>query len=150
MNANTDYVSRMEKHFPFYIDHRYFNEKMYKLTHPDYAGGILYVGQTMGALSKRLVDHKRSRSKRMRDFFETHDRDKLDIELIESYPCYNKYQASHREQYWIDTLDPLLNCPKNPPWQWNFYPRPDYTVLQKLFNDTFDIYYDDLPELITV
>jgi predicted GIY-YIG superfamily endonuclease len=149
-NENEDYVCRMEKHFPFYLDHRYFNMKIYKLTHPDYTGDeILYIGQTLRSLHARLMAHRRSRTNKMTNFFKTYNKNRLNIELIESYPCYNKYQASYREQYSIDILKPLLNCPNNPPWQWGYYPRPDYVVLEKLFNDTFDnIYYDDIPKLI--
>jgi len=32
-----------------------------------------------------------------------------DFEIIEKYPCENLTEASKREQYWIDTLEPTLN-----------------------------------------
>jgi hypothetical protein len=32
-----------------------------------------------------------------------------DFEIIEKYPCENITEASKREQYWIDTLEPTLN-----------------------------------------
>ena len=133
----------------FTYDNRYFNGKIYRLKHPDFPNDILYVGQTIQSLPERVSQHIHdSLSEKFMTFRNNHDIKKMMIELIEDYPCYNKLELSYREQHWINSLNPLLNS-INSYSDFHKPPPIDYTVLEEVYNNTFDnIYYDDLPTLI--
>ena len=96
----------------FTFDERYYRGKIYQLKHID-ANQCLYVGQTISSLNTRLRKHKQparsGRISKIKEYMKEHGRDGLSIEMTEEYPCYNKESLAHREQYWIDKLNPVMN-----------------------------------------
>ncbi len=82
---------------------RDFNKaKIYKITN-DYNDDI-YIGSTCDTLIKRFIKHK-SKSKIENSILYQKMRDigveRFRIELIEDYPCEDKYQLLQRESFWI-------------------------------------------------
>jgi group I intron endonuclease len=85
------------------------NAKIYKITN-DYNDEV-YVGSTCNTLIKRFSHHKcsarkfnaRALYKLMNEIGETRFR----IELIEHYPCEDKYQLRQREGYFIREMGTL-------------------------------------------
>ncbi len=80
------------------MDERYQNGKIYRLTCDDPT--MVYYGSTITTLAKRLALHKAPSnttvSRKMRDA------GRLQIELLEHYPCNSKKELQQREQYYID------------------------------------------------
>lgn len=75
----------------------YQNGKIYKLWSP--STGLTYYGSTTQKLAQRLAEHKANQGKyeskivmKQPDYC---------IELLENYPCSNKYQLERKEGEWI-------------------------------------------------
>ncbi len=79
--------------------------KIYKITN-DYNDDV-YIGSTCGELNKRFSQHKcvsKDPSKHNIKFYKLINEigfERFRIELIENYPCEDKYQLRQREWYWI-------------------------------------------------
>ena len=90
---------------------RYQNGKIYKLVNS--VDDKIYIGSTCSTLAKRKSAHKgtckREIGRRVYAHLSTIGWDKIDIVLIESFPCNSKEELFKREHYWIDTLKPQLN-----------------------------------------
>jgi len=83
--------------YNFIIDHRYFDGKIYCI-YSKRLPKLLYIGSTVRALRKRFSAHKQKPINRtIAKLFAKYD--DMTIELIENYPCFNKDQLCHREQY---------------------------------------------------
>jgi hypothetical protein len=88
----------------------YKNGKIYKLVSPS---GLVYVGSTCQALSKRKTTHKNDykRWKAGDQHFMTSYKlfdesvDDIDIVLLEDCPCERKEQLHARERHWIDNTE---------------------------------------------
>lgn len=85
--------------------------KIYKITN-DFNDDV-YVGSTCDTLAKRFSSHKSSlncKSKKDRPLYVLMDNigtDRFRIELIEHYPCQDKYQLRQREGYFIREIGTL-------------------------------------------
>ena len=86
---------------------KYQNAKIYKLTVPD--GSLVYYGSTVQYLRKRLHHHKENWEKYKKGkkgcimsfkLFETGL--KVDIFLVEQFPCNDKEQLRARERFFIE------------------------------------------------
>jgi len=75
----------------------YQDGKIYKLV----GGGITYYGSTCDELHKRLYYHKAKSNKcKSKLLFDTGD--KVEIILVERYPCNDKSELHQRERYYIE------------------------------------------------
>jgi len=80
----------------------YQNGKIYKLV-SDKTDNI-YIGSTCSNLSKRLSEHKTLKNKTSAKQLFT-DEAKVEIILIESYPCKSKDELRARERHYQTTID---------------------------------------------
>jgi hypothetical protein len=75
----------------------YQDGKIYKLV----GGGLTYYGSTCNELYKRFHQHKKkSNCAKSKQLFDTGD--KVDIVLVEKYPCNDKMELHKRERYYIE------------------------------------------------
>ena len=75
----------------------YQDAKIYKLV----GGGLTYYGSTCNELRIRLYQHKSNINKcKSKQLFNTGD--KVDIVLVEKYPCNDKLELHQRERYHIE------------------------------------------------
>ena len=81
------------------MDSRYKNGKIYKLVCD--ATPIVYYGSTIKTLSLRLSHHKSHKTCCSRELFELGN---VSIELVEEYPCNNKYELQSRERFYIEFM----------------------------------------------
>lgn len=83
--------------------------KIYKITN-DYNDDI-YVGSTCDTLVKRFSRHRKDCKKRnhlpLYELIEKIGFERFRIELIENYPCEDKYQLRQKEGLWIRQLGTL-------------------------------------------
>ena len=92
----------------------YSKGKIYKITN-DYNDEI-YVGSTCNTLVKRFIQHKSKRKsedlvhKPLYKLINEIGFDRFRIELIENFPCDDKYQLRQREGYWIRQLGNMNRC----------------------------------------
>ena len=78
----------------------YQDAKIYKLV----GGGLTYYGSTCNELYKRLWSHKSNFNKcKSKLLFDSGD--KVEIILIEKYPCNDKMELHKRERYYIENND---------------------------------------------
>jgi group I intron endonuclease len=94
---------------------KYITAKIYKLTNS--IDNKIYVGSTIKSLSHRLGSHRthcRTSKSLVYDHFRAIGVENVKIELIEHYPCKSNTELRKRERYWVDLLEPELNC--NKPW----------------------------------
>lgn len=82
----------------------YQNGKIYKLV----GGGLTYYGSTTNELHKRLFQHRVPKAIETKKFtsyklFETGD--KVEIILVEKYPCNDKNELTRRERYYIENFE---------------------------------------------
>ena len=92
---------------------KYNNGKIYKLVCED---GCYYIGATIQKLNHIFNSHKKSSKKvvcRVYDHINIIGWDKVQIELVELYPCNNKQELNKREQYYIDQANHHLPCLNN-------------------------------------
>jgi group I intron endonuclease len=95
-----------------------FNKgKIYKITN-DYNDDI-YVGSTCDTLIRRFINHKarfkkeRSKNSSIYKLMNEIGFERFRIELIEEYPCQDKYQLRQREGHFIrelGTLNMRIEC----------------------------------------
>ena len=91
----------------------YKNGKVYRLVSPS---GKQYVGSTTQPLSKRLhahkYDYKRWKSGKTHyvTSFELFESEKVEVILIEDFPCDRKEQLHARERYYVEQLDCVNKC----------------------------------------
>ena len=91
------------------IDDRYKNGKIYKIV--DRINENIYIGSTIKTLNKRLSEHKcyykRKENGKCNSYsytsFEIIENDDFYIELIEEYPCNNRYELELQERFHIET-----------------------------------------------
>jgi|LakMenEpi03Aug12_release.lakeMendotaPanAssembly.Ray.scaffolds.fasta_scaffold662925_2 group I intron endonuclease len=82
--------------------------KIYKITN-DFNDDV-YIGSTCGELNKRFSQHKcisKDPSKQKSTFYNLVNEigfERFRIELIENFPCEDKYKLRQREGYWIREL----------------------------------------------
>ncbi len=75
----------------------YKNGKIYKLV----GGGLTYYGSTCNELRIRLYQHKKKSNKcKSKLLFDSDD--KIEIILVEKYPCNDKMELHQRERYYIE------------------------------------------------
>ena len=82
--------------------------KIYKITN-DYNDDI-YIGSTCDTLIKRYIKHKskmKTENTKLYIFMNKIGIERFRIELIENYPCEDKYQLLQRESYWIREIGTL-------------------------------------------
>ncbi len=78
----------------------YQNAKIYKLV----GGGLTYYGSTCSELRYRLYKHKsKFNDCKSKLLFETDD--KVEIILVEKYPCNDKMELHQRERYYIENFE---------------------------------------------
>jgi group I intron endonuclease len=91
--------------------------KIYKITN-DFNDHV-YVGSTCDLLTKRFSGHKKSMysiEKKERPLYKLMNEigfERFRIELLEEFPCQDKYQLRQREGYWIreiGTLNKRIEC----------------------------------------
>lgn len=88
------------------IDERYKQGKIYKLV--DRTNGNIYIGSTINTLNYRLRGHKKSYKIHKKGkcksttSFEIIENNNYYIELIEDYPCNNRYELEQRERFHIE------------------------------------------------
>lgn len=82
------------------MDPRYKNGKIYKLVCD--ATPIVYYGSTIKSLPQRLAKHNSgSNTCGSKELF---DAGNVSIELVEEYPCNNKYELESRERFYIEFM----------------------------------------------
>lgn len=75
----------------------YQDAKIYKLV----GGGLTYYGSTCNELRKRFYQHKdKFNGCKSKILFDTGD--KVEIVLVEKYPCQDKMELHRRERYYIE------------------------------------------------
>jgi group I intron endonuclease len=82
--------------------------KKYKITN-DFNNDI-YVGSTCDTLVKRFIMHKsnsKTRQTKLYHFIRDIGFERFRIELIEDFPCTDKYESRQRENYWIREIGTL-------------------------------------------
>jgi len=78
----------------------YQNSKIYKLV----GGGLTYYGSTCNELRKRLIQHKTKNNPcKSKLLFDSGD--KVEIILVEKYPCNDKMELHQRERYYIENFE---------------------------------------------
>ena len=101
----------------------YSKGKIYKITN-DYNNEI-YVGSTCDTLAKRFSNHKKDSKKGRCENMKIYKLmneigfDRFRIELIENYPCEDKYQLRQKEGYHIrqiGTLNMKIECRTMKEW----------------------------------
>lgn len=90
---------------------KYENGKIYKIV--NISNDKVYVGSTCKSLKSRFIKHK-SLSKTKPNWllyteFNEIGIHNFKIELIELFPCNEKWQLLQRESYYIGQLNPVLN-----------------------------------------
>jgi hypothetical protein len=78
----------------------YQNAKLYKLV----GSGLTYYGSTCNELRKRLNQHKNKNNEcKSKLLFDSGD--KVEIILVEKYPCNDKMELQQRERYYIENFE---------------------------------------------
>ena len=102
----------------------YSKGKIYKITN-DYNNDI-YVGSTCDTLAKRYSNHKKDSKKERCQNMNIYKLmneigfDRFRIELIENYPCEDRYQLRQKEGYYIrqmGTLNMKIECRTSKEWE---------------------------------
>ncbi len=90
---------------------KYKKSKIYKLVNEE--DNEVYVGATTKTLSTRFRQHKNDSKRYNKQHVYAHLNnvgwDKIQIVLLETYPCCNMDELKARERYWIEQLKPTLN-----------------------------------------
>ncbi len=90
-----------------WIDYEFLGGKIYRL-YSKRLPNLQYIGSTIRTLEHRFDYHiRRPTSYRMEKIFNKYD--DMVIELIEDFPCLNKYQLTYREQFYINEAKSLTN-----------------------------------------
>jgi hypothetical protein len=85
----------------------YSKGQIYKLYNEDEPDKC-YIGSTIQLLCKRYKNHKKTKNEcASKILFENNK--KPIIELLEKYPCNNKYELEIRERYWIEQFPNKIN-----------------------------------------
>ena len=85
--------------------------KIYKITN-DYNNGV-YIGSTCDTLARRFTGHKskyqleKNKNRNLYQLMNEIGFNRFRIELIEEYPCDDKYQLRQREGYFIREMGTL-------------------------------------------
>lgn len=87
----------------------YGNGKIYRLIS---SNGLQYIGSTTQPLCKRMAKHRNhykrycNGSHHFLSCFKLFDEDaKVEICLLENYPCVSKEELYSRERYWIENIE---------------------------------------------
>ena len=86
---------------------KYKNGKIYKIV--DRINGNIYIGSTIQPLNRRLLQHEYDYKLKQKGeinysvtSFDIIENQNFYIELIENYPCNNRYELELRERFHID------------------------------------------------
>jgi group I intron endonuclease len=131
------------------------NAKIYKITN-DYNNDV-YIGSTCDTLIKRYIKHKSKMKTECSKLYECMNKigiERFRIELIENYPCEDKYQLLQRETHWIREMGTLNQRPSYVSIDERNYNRKIYNQLYAELNEEEikmkkKIYYDRKNEEIT-
>jgi hypothetical protein len=86
----------------------YQDAKIYKLV----GGGFTYYGSTCSELRYRLYKHKhKNNTCKSKLLFDTGD--KVEIILVEKFPCEDKMELHKRERYFIENFECVNKCIPN-------------------------------------
>ena len=86
---------------------KYENSKIYKIINDDYPG-LTYYGSTYNSLAKRVSVHRSPLNECSTKMFQASG--KMEIFLIESYPCNNIDELRARERYYIENNECINKC----------------------------------------
>ena len=96
-------------------DDRYLQGKIYMIN----VDGELYVGSTIEPLDTRFTGHIKGNENRSRPQSKLYEAirkrsgwEGLEMELLENYPCQNKFLLGIRETKWMNMLNSTLNIKK--------------------------------------
>ena len=96
-------------------DDRYLQGKIYMLD----VDGDVYVGSTIEPLNIRFSGHTKGNEKRSRPQSKLYEAiikrggwEGVEMELLENYPCQNKFLLGVRETKWMNILNSTLNIKK--------------------------------------
>jgi len=110
--------------------------KIYKITN-DYNDDV-YVGSTCDTLVKRFSSHKshkkQNMNKKLNILINEIGIERFRIELIENYPCEDKYQLRQREGFWIrqiGTLNMMIAGRTDSEWHKETYEEKKEEILEK-------------------
>jgi hypothetical protein len=118
---------------------RYSKGKIYSLYCADDVSKI-YIGSTINSIKHRLNVHLRQfnitkKKSDMMNYFLQKDISSIRIEIIEYYPCNDKFELESREKYWITHSNPYWNkiLPTRNKKEWN----KDNIEFVKLINKNY-------------
>lgn len=84
------------------MDTKYQKSKIYRVVNDDMPG-LVYIGSTVNALSKRISQHRASTNRARSNVFQQCG--KMEIYLIENFPCNTRDELIARERYHIENTD---------------------------------------------
>ena len=84
------------------MDTKYQKSKIYKVIN-DQMPGLVYIGSTVNALSKRLSQHRAPANRARSRVFQQCG--KMEIFLIENFPCNTRDELVSRERYYVENTD---------------------------------------------
>ena len=95
------------------LDVRYNKGQIYALVY-DPTGEMVYIGQTIHTLATRWGQHRANVSNPtcqtvLYRFIRTVGIQKIRIELVEKYPCSNRWELAKREKYYINLYETWCN-----------------------------------------
>lgn len=91
-------------------DNKYSRGKIYRLVNT--TDNEVYVGSTCNTLNRRLYNHRnkaKHRTSKVYAHLSNIGWDKVQIELLEEYPCNNVQELLAKEREYIEQLKPTLN-----------------------------------------
>ena len=81
--------------------------KVYKLVNN--VNSLIFIGSTVTVLSRRRYYHTQRLLPGVKQLYDEIGWDKMQIVLIEDWPCESSEQLKQRERHWYDLLKPDLN-----------------------------------------
>ena len=81
--------------------------KVYKLVNN--VNSLIFIGSTISVLSRRRYYHTQRLLPGVKQLYDEIGWDKMQIVLIEDWPCESSEQLKQRERHWYDLLKPDLN-----------------------------------------
>ena len=84
------------------MDTKYQKSKIYKVIN-DQMPGLVYIGSTVNALSKRLSQHRAPANRARSRVFQQCG--KMEIFLIENFPCNTRDELVARERHHVENTD---------------------------------------------
>lgn len=135
--------------------YKYDNGKIYKITSKQ--TDKIYIGSTTMTLQKRFNSHKGNKKCSSKSILEYDD---CIIELIENYPCKNRYDLEQRERHYQEQYANLINIHKagrrpeeikEYAKKYNSkYQKENTTKLKNYFKDYYKKNKDDIIKRVTL